>query len=122
MIRMSSRDKYELELAARSQGRTITAVILRALQDSYETDPDMPNIDRLWSPHEADRLVLLAYFAPSLMTDEQKIIWSHIFEGLFDGTVKPDHHTDIDIEWLRSVWDSIVSDAIENKAWLSTKS
>ena len=122
-IRMSGRDKYELELAARSQGRTITAMIQRALQASFEKDPDMPDINRLWGAHEADRLVLLAYYAPKLMTDEENSIWRIVQDELFDPDGPPEKHTDIDIEDLRDNWDSIKDKAAHemvSEAWLST--
>ena len=37
-MRMSVKEKRKLELAAKSQGRTITMVILRALEETYDRE------------------------------------------------------------------------------------
>ncbi|MDQ4146413.1 MAG: hypothetical protein M3120_01765, partial [Pseudomonadota bacterium] len=89
-LRLTPRTRYGLELLARQQRRTLSSVAEWAFHKVFKTESITPSIgqekplsevlDRLWDPHEADRLVTLAQAYPSLLTYEEDLIWKVIKE------------------------------------------
>jgi hypothetical protein len=92
-IRISPKSKFVMELLARKQRRTVSAVIeWLAMQAADETFSESVEFeedgvthtvkrslsDLLWDVDEVHRLINLAGLAPELMTYDEELIWSTI--------------------------------------------
>lgn len=93
-IRISPRTKFTLEMLARKQHRSVTAVIewltAQAAEEEFSfelnsVDPEgrpvvlkTSQLDYLWDADEVERLVNLADRASSLMTYDEELIWKII--------------------------------------------
>lgn len=100
-VRLSPKMKFGLELLARKQHRTISGVVEWAIARALESDelgqaktettasqsikgPDgegvpftityMPLLERLWAPHESERILNLSKHAPNLLSFEEEVI------------------------------------------------
>lgn len=91
-VRLDPKLNYLCELAARAQRRTKSSFVEWAIAHALKSvqipgtaggfnDPDESVADlaeRLWDVDEADRLIALAYHAPTLLTHDEQIIWKLI--------------------------------------------
>lgn len=86
-VRLDPKLNYLCELAARAQRRTKSSFVEWAIDHALEsivvpgTSPEQTVaglISSLWDVEEADRLAMLAFTAPFLMTHEEQVIWKLI--------------------------------------------
>lgn len=97
-VRLQPKLKYGLELLARKQHRTLSSVIEWAIDKALRQPEDglwftylIPGdderepfeeerflLEQVWDPEEADRLVKLAIFYPSLLSYEEEMVWKLI--------------------------------------------
>lgn len=124
-VRMDKRTAYLCELAARSQGRSLSNFIEQAVQQTLANstitthlnpqrtylafDPEF--LDAIWDTDEADRLVKLAHFMPELMTFDEQRIWKQIKTqpDLYAShdAASPDVYQGWDLQKIRDDWDRI---------------
>ena len=92
-IRISPKSKFVMELLARKQRRTVSAVIewlaMQAADEAFSESVEFIEngvtrtvkrslSDLLWDVDEVHRLINLAGLAPELMTYDEELIWSTI--------------------------------------------
>lgn len=96
-VRLDPKLNYLCELAARAQRRSKSSFVEWAIENSLANvivpgtaesfADDNRSIaalaEQLWDTDEPDRLVLLAFNAPSLMTHEEQVIWKLVRENGF---------------------------------------
>jgi hypothetical protein len=87
-VRVNPKIKYGLELLSRKQHRTLSDVVSwainQALMDESQGLIDKASgeniLDTAWEPYEADRLIKLVCFYPSLLDYEEELIWKFVQE------------------------------------------
>ncbi|SHJ67403.1 hypothetical protein SAMN02745165_02911 [Malonomonas rubra DSM 5091] len=126
-VRLDPKLRYLVELAARSQRRTVSSYIEWAIEQSLqkvilfegrssaECDVNLAEAGAdLWDVDEADRLVRLADQYPEMLTYDEQVLWKLICENGFFWRGKYDDDGDwcwtVDIRkliWgrLREHWD-----------------
>ena len=98
-VRFDPKLRYLLELAARKQRRTVSSFIEWAVEESLKqvlirevsnSNSGVSNLSIadvaavLWDVDESDRLALLAFDYPDMLTHEEQTIWKMVKEhGLF---------------------------------------
>lgn len=121
-LRLSSKSKFSIELLARAKETSLSSLVLGALElksrkeltrtvthkDGSEDKTYLPDV--IWDPLIPDRLVKLATFAPNLLTDRERVVWTVIGEnGRFWITGSEPRTPRLDV--IRTQWDQIQSDA-----------
>lgn len=132
-VRLDPKLNYLCELAARAQRRTKSSFIEWAIEHALDDVPipgerknaagHFPTIaDRsadLWDVEEPDRLMALAYLAPSLLTHEEQVMWKLIttsgwfWRGHWGGDNDDKWLWDTESRWnliperVRTEWDKI---------------
>ena len=76
-IRLSPRRKFQIELATRITGMTLTSFIEWALDKALES-LDMPDENQLWSDVDADRIFKMAKHVPELLTAEERMAVDYV--------------------------------------------
>ncbi len=93
-VRLDPKLNYLCELAARAQRRTKSSFVEWAIEralDQVLIPGSAPSFDRqeisiseqassLWDVDEPDRIVALAFYAPSLMTHDEQLVWKLVRE------------------------------------------
>lgn len=122
-LRVTPRVRFGLDLLAQQSGRTVSQVVGRAIDDAIGSKGEglviVPRgertpvnvIDRVWSPHEHERVVRLGLWFPQLLNDEQRHLWRMIQEApryLKQGSM-PLRASPSDIRWdeLATDWHSL---------------
>jgi len=96
-VRLDPKLNYLCELAARAQRRSKSSFVEWAIENSLASvivpgtaesfADDNRSIaalaEELWDTDEPDRLVMLAFNAPALMTHEEQVIWKLVRENGF---------------------------------------
>jgi hypothetical protein len=104
-VRLDPKLNYLCELAARAQRRTKSSFIEWAVDHALEsvivpgTSPQQSIADlvtALWDVEEADRLAMLAFTAPFLLTHEEQVLWK-LVEG--NGLLWRGNYSDVTDEW-----------------------
>lgn len=104
-VRLDPKLNYLCELAARAQRRTKSSFIEWAIDHALEsvtipgTSPAntiAEMIASLWDVEEADRLAMLAFQAPFLMTHDEQLIWKLIETN---GLLWRGNYSDVNDEW-----------------------
>ena len=116
-VRLDPRLNYLCELAARSQRRTKSSFIEWAVEQALKI-VEVPNTSEfgassasveimaatLWSVDEVDRLVALAFHAPTLMDHDEQLLWrairqrGHFWRGHWFGVSSSEYE-----EWTWTV-------------------
>ena len=127
-VRLSPKHRYALDLLARMERRTVSAMIEDLIRDKFgpertaprETAPDSGDADLFasamrsgqksvgevlamtWDPREPDRFLNVASCAPTLLTEDEELTWRLIREAptLWKGR-------ELDRERVRTHWDAI---------------
>ena len=127
-VRLTPKLRYLTELAARKTRRSVSNFIEWSVAESFkqvilreQPGADITIANRssyLWSVHEADRFVKLAYEYPDFLTHEEQILWSiirsnkfiwHKDEGADDTFVHANYmppYGCLILERLRKHWDT----------------
>lgn len=121
-MRVSPKTKFCLDLVARHQHRSISGVVMAAVEPLFKNpDPDLlvsPEDnssdsgkafigDVVWDPHPTDRLVKLAMRMPSLLTPDEEWIWKIIQESPEAWFKDGERRKTPDFEAIRKGWDFI---------------
>ena len=91
-LRISSKDKFALDLLAQKQGLTLSAAVMQALQEPLREHLTVvisegrskKNVylpDVAFDPLTSDRIVKLAMVAPEMLTVRQQVEWKVIQEN-----------------------------------------
>lgn len=92
-LRVSPKMRFGLELLAHERGETLTEVVTWAVSEMFATEQvgllrfasgeSMATrvLDRVWSPHEHERVVRLGMYFPEFMNDRQRYLWSRVRES-----------------------------------------
>lgn len=117
-IRLTAKEKFTLELAARQAGKSQAAFVVECLREKFRdehgslmvTPPDSDTQaflqELVWHPVPADRITNLCVFAPSLLSDQELLLWTVIKENTkyWDGR-KPNYRK------IRDNWSEITAEA-----------
>jgi len=118
-LRISDKNKFALELLATIQGRSLSSIVMEALQEPLKAGltrekKEGRNIVPIYIPDVAydllppDRFVKLALAAPDLLTEREKVLWKVITENpAYMNEDTPNFKT------IRLRWESIQTDADE---------
>lgn len=91
-VRVTPRTRFGLDLIARRSGRTVSQVITHAVEQTIESanqglvaiptgeHAPVKVVDRVWSPHEYERVVRLGLWFPGLLNEEQQYLWRVVRE------------------------------------------
>lgn len=126
-VRITPRTRFGLELLARHSGRTVSQVVSRAIDDALggrdeglmltprdERTP-VPVLDRVWSPHEYERLVRMGLWFPELLDDVQRYVWRVVQESprYWKRARVPKHPEPDDLRWdvLAKDWSALTRNA-----------
>ena len=79
-IRLTERQRFEMDLISRilPGSPTLTGIVEWAIQRACESTPELENISRVWSEHEADRFVKVAGYYPATLTEEDQLLFAFI--------------------------------------------
>ena len=92
-LRVTPRTRFGLDLFARRSGRTVSQVVAQAIDEAIGSEAEglvlVPRgerapvnvLDRVWSPHEHERVVRLGMWFPQLLGDRQRYLWQLIQES-----------------------------------------
>ena len=121
-LRISTKMRYGLELLARKEGKTISAlfeeVAASLLVDRLTKLRKKPGarkmeevsiLDETWDILDADRLVKLAQLAPDYLSDRDRTIWKVICEH--PGYWRDEARQIPDMGAIRDNWDAIEQQA-----------
>jgi len=90
-LRISSKDKFSLELLAQKKGLTLSALFLQLIEKPLKAELTITPAgeknsvyipDAAYDPLAPDRLVKLAMIAPELLTESEQVIWKVIKEDM----------------------------------------
>lgn len=140
-LRVEPKRKFQIELVARSQHRNINSCVEWAIDYAFRNSPDIPDVNKVWSPDETERLLNLAENYPDLLTPQQDLIWAfirreiltdriyaeirrnldHLFQSLGDARFGQDEYPEEEHELIalliRSMWDQITAHALHGEPW-----
>lgn len=140
-LRVEPKRKFQIELVARSQHRNINSCVEWAIDYAFRNAPDIPDVNKVWSPDETERLLNLAENYPDLLTPQQDLIWAFIrkeimtdrnvkelrrhldllFDSLGDSRLGqdtfPEEEYDFFAQLIMSMWDQITAHALYGEPW-----
>lgn len=112
-LRVTPRVRYGLELLARRQRCSMSEIVLQAVDARLddvrvglrlvargERQPTLV-LDRVWSPHEWERISRVALFYPELLQDNERYLWRRIQESAayWKRSPVPKHPAVDDLNW-----------------------
>ncbi len=112
-LRVTPQMRFGLELLAQERGETLTEVVTWAVSEMFGTEQvgllrfatgeSMATrvLDRVWSPHEHERVVRLGMYFPELMSARQRHLWSRVRESrkYWKSGSAPSHPEPDDVDW-----------------------
>jgi len=90
-VRVPPKTRYALDLIARKRGASLSALMVEAADKLIESEgmtvvrpgDDSSLLDKLWHESEADRLLALLRYAPSLLTHPERVM-ANTLETIFN--------------------------------------
>lgn len=126
-LRVTPQMRFGLELLAQERGETLTEVVTWAVTELFGTEQigllrfatgeSMATrvLDRVWSPHEHERVVRLGMYFPEFMNNRQQYLWSRVRESrkFWKQGGVPAHPVPDDVDWpvLAQDWPTLALDA-----------
>lgn len=87
-LRLNTKVKFGLELAARLGNRSVAQTVEMSIANLlYGKDGELPRykdevisslIERLWSPHRGQRLLKMVLYAPDLLSPDEELVWNKL--------------------------------------------
>jgi hypothetical protein len=124
-VRLNPKAKFGLELSARRQRRTISAVVESFIEKGLEEDEagifsasTESILNEIWDPEECECFLNLAIHYPELMTHEEHLIWKAIRENpVFHkrAGILADEKDKYNLDAIREHWELLNDIAAGNK-------
>ena len=135
-VRLDERMRFIVELAARSERRTVSSYIENVLEKTSKVPSILHPVrhdheisldeamDFIWDPLECDRTIRLASMCPNLINFDEQLIWKLLIttpefwnspDKIADGVVSEFYIADLKWPLVRELWSVIKQVAFEEE-------